>query len=459
MDQIVQELKKQVVIGNGKTKEETDEKEEEIIKRFLCRNGEDEPMGFPPAFFSRLPNQDEFMKLKIRDESREMLLMRKSQDLFDHDELTDLYGTLEKHASPPFGLSGDEKFINFLDFKRLLSSSSVSVKCKKLLSAKTFAKLLMDDPYGRVSVTTLFNYVMRKTWLKQTRIGLSIYDDTGRGYIKESGLESYINELIPTLVQLKGLDSTFLPFYVCTAVRKFFFFLDPNRTGRIKILDILSCGFIDDLLDLREDEPPRDSNWFSFQSTMRVYGNYLNLDQDHNGMLSKKEIMNWNNGSLTETFVNRMFQEYLTFSGEIDYRTYLDFVLAMENRREPQSVQYFFRILDINQKGYLDSFCLHYFFKDILKFLRKQGMDNILFDDVKDEIYDMVKPKDPFKITLQDLIRSRCGDVVVSILTDFNGFWMYENREMQMPDPNLMSQQQQQQQQQQTRKDQKAAEV
>ena len=58
-----------------------------------------------------------------------------------------------------------------------------------------------------------------------------------------------------------------------------------------------------------------------------------------------------------------MFQEYLTFSGEIDYRTYLDFVLAMENRREPQSIQYFFRILDINQKGYLDSFCLHYFFK------------------------------------------------------------------------------------------------
>ena len=32
-------------------------------------------------------------------------------------------------------------------------------------------------------------------------------------------------------------------------------------------------------------------------------------------------------------------------------------------------------------------------------------MDNILFEDVKDEIFDMVKPKDPYKITLQDLIR------------------------------------------------------
>ncbi|CAG7817924.1 unnamed protein product, partial [Allacma fusca] len=83
----------------------TDETEEErVIKRFLSRQGDVESATFPPAFFTRLPNADEFMKLKIRDESREMLLMRKSQDLFDHDELTDLYGTLEKHASPPFGL-------------------------------------------------------------------------------------------------------------------------------------------------------------------------------------------------------------------------------------------------------------------------------------------------------------------------------------------------------------------
>jgi hypothetical protein len=47
------------------------------------------------------------------------------------------------------------------------------------------------------------------------------------------------------------MDKSFVPFYVCTAVRKFFFFLDPNKSGRVKILDVLCSGLIDDLLDVR----------------------------------------------------------------------------------------------------------------------------------------------------------------------------------------------------------------
>ena len=42
----------------------------------------------------------------------------------------------------------------------------------------------------------------------------------------------------------------------------------------------------------------------------------------------------------------------------------------------------------------------------------------------------MVRPKDPYKITLQDLINCGQGDTVISILIDLNGFWTYENREV-----------------------------
>jgi len=66
----------------------------------------------------------------------------------------------------------------------------------------------------------------------QKLLGLSLYDVAGRGYLRESDLENYILELIPTLPQLSGLEQSFYSFYVCTAVRKFFFFLDPLRTGR-----------------------------------------------------------------------------------------------------------------------------------------------------------------------------------------------------------------------------------
>lgn len=64
-------------------------------------------------------------------------------------------------------------------------------------------------------------------------------------------LENYIQDLIPTLPQLDGLEKSFHSFYICTAVRKFLFFLDPLRTGRVRIQDILACSFLDDLLEVR----------------------------------------------------------------------------------------------------------------------------------------------------------------------------------------------------------------
>ncbi|KAH9490766.1 Serine/threonine-protein phosphatase 2A regulatory subunit B'' subunit gamma [Bulinus truncatus] len=300
-----------------------------------------------------------------------------------------------------------------------------------------FCKLLQNDPYGRISIMKFFNYVMRKIWLHQTRIGLSLYDVAGQGYLRESDLENYILELIPTLPQLNGLERSFYSFYVCTAVRKFFFFLDPLRSGRIRIQDILACSFLDDLLELRDEELSKEmqeSNWFSAPSALRVYGQYLNLDKDRNGMLSKEELARYGTGTLTDVFLDRVFQECLTYEGEMDYKTYLDFVLAMENRREPQAQRYLFRILDVQHRGCLNVFSLNYFFRAIQEQMKIHGQEPIKFQDVKDEIFDMVKPKNPLKITLNDLIQSGKGDTVVSILIDLNDFWTYENREFLVPD-------------------------
>ena len=83
-----------------------------------------------------------------------------------------------------------------------------------------------------------------------------------------------------------------------------------------------------------EDEQCR-KNWFSASNAMRVYSSYLDLDCDRNGMLSRKvsaclstaystycihlptyrlptaylkEFSEYGMGTLTEVFVNRVFQ-------------------------------------------------------------------------------------------------------------------------------------------------------
>ncbi|GAB1609697.1 serine/threonine-protein phosphatase 2A regulatory subunit B'' subunit gamma-like isoform X2 [Argonauta hians] len=413
-------------------KEQSEAEEFELFTKYYQRwKGNDVPnktYGTIPKFYSQLPLEEEVLLQKVREEARALFLQRRSRVLIGNEELQHLWFLLDKHHTPP--VEGEEQMINYQDFLKV--ATQVGTKCRSFFTATIFGKLYQKERYGRIPIMQFFNYVMRKVWLHQTRIGLSLYDVTGLGYLKETDLENYILELIPTLPRLNILERSFYPFYVCTAVRKFFFFLDPMRTGKIKILDILACGFLDNLLELRDEELTKEmqeSNWFSAPSALRVYRQYLNLDRDRNGMLSKEELSRYGTATLTDVFIDRIFQECLTYDGEMDYQTYLSFVLALENRKEPQSLQYLFRILDIHQKGYLDTFSLNYFYRAIQEQMKTHNQEPILFEDVRDEIFDMVKPKEPFKITLQDLIHCGKGDTVLSILIDLNDFWTYENRE------------------------------
>ncbi|CAG9570662.1 unnamed protein product [Danaus chrysippus] len=415
------------------TKEESERIELDTFKQLYKpkTEGDAETYKKIPKFHFKLPNSDDILAQKLREETRSQFLQKKSKELLDNSELKHLWSLLKKSNGSYSMANNEELTIDYLQFRKIRDEAGP--KYRPYFTAEVFGRLqAAEGGLGRVKGVSLFNYVMRRVWLQQTRIGLSLYDVTGQGYLTEQDLEGYIAELVPSLAALDGLDSSFTSFYVCTAVRKFLFFLDPLRVGRVRIRDVLSCSFLDDLLELREADLPmeiQEQNWFSAASALRVYGQYLNLDRDHNGMLSINELAGYGSGTLTRAFLQRVFQQCLTYEGEMDYKTYLDLVLALENRRQPAALAYLFRVLDINSQGYLDAFTLNYFFKAIQEQMVAHGAEPVNFDDVKDEIFDMIRPEHPYRITLQDLVRSGHGHTAVSILLELHGFWAYENRE------------------------------
>lgn len=109
--------------------------------------------------------------------------------MLDNNELKSLWILLDQNHSPPFATttsanSEPEQLINYTDFLKV--ANLAGPKCKPYFTATVFAKLQQNDPHGRISIMALFNYTMRKMWLHQTRIGLSLYDITGQGYLRES---------------------------------------------------------------------------------------------------------------------------------------------------------------------------------------------------------------------------------------------------------------------------------
>ncbi|XP_050438348.1 serine/threonine-protein phosphatase 2A regulatory subunit B'' subunit gamma-like [Adelges cooleyi] len=395
-----------------------------------------------PVFFSPHVTEDvNAFKARLRADARGRFLNRELSKLLTSDELKYMWTLLQDyHTPPPVHSCGDSEnlYINYRNFVKV--KQKLSDKYEMFVKPSVFLQLQDNGKNkGYLSIDTLFNYLMKKIWVDQTRNTLSQYDLTGLGHLTETDFEAYILDLIPSLTQLKKLEKTFYAFYSCMAVRKFFFYLDPLRTGKIRIVDILSCGFLDDLLELREETWCKESqkkNWFSVPSALRIYSMYLELDKDQNGLLSREELASYKSGSLTSAFLDRVFQVAFTFDGQMDYKGYLNFVLATENRQEPAALRYLFKFLDIKDQGYLDSFTINYFSRAVADRLpppqladSDQQPSSVSLDDIKDEIFDMIKPKHPERITLKDIVHSGMGRTLINILIDVNGFWSYEFRE------------------------------
>merc|ERR1712203_195899 len=107
----------------------------------------------------------------------------------------------------------------------------------------------------------------------------------------------------------------------------------------------------------------------------------------------------------------------------------------MENKNTRQAIQYFWKLIDIQHTGCLDGFVINYFFRAIVRLLQTKKFECASVDDVKDEIFDMVKAKRPGTIAFEDLVNCRQGGVVLSMLVDAAAFWRYDNRETLMLEP------------------------
>ena len=157
---------------------------------------------------------------------------------------------------------------------------------------------------------------------------------------------------------LSNLEESLVQYYACLSTRKFFFFLDPMKTGKISITTLLSSPILAELLTMEEPDLSDDelvSNWFSPLNFHRIYSlwlmsvypfisssfssnpplspsssflpsfpsflpstvNYLELDRDEDGLLSQDELLSYAGYSYTQAFISRVFQEFHTFEGKM----------------------------------------------------------------------------------------------------------------------------------------------
>lgn len=341
-------------------------------------------------------------------------------------------------------------YSQFINFKEKFSSP-----IQKFFTAATFLLFPWDENASIVSEDFL-RFVQRSIDVETVTLNLIRYAKEQRGYLTEKELERYIFDLIPTLGGCSQLTPSFYPYYVFTSSRRFCFFLDHRHTKRIPIKKLAHSTIMEELLFLnRITQYRRDldeasfnsqinSNWFSGNNALRVYSEFLQLDRDENGMLSIDEFLTFSRTpkegheiQFTRAAAHRIFEETITYadSNEMDYKTFLDVVLAIENKTTIEALEYWWRILDIDKCGRLTKENIAYFYRGVYDILRLNKYEAPSISNVIVEIFDIVGCNDSRGPTFEDLVKSGNGHIVAFMLLDVNGFWQYDNRESLLQQP------------------------
>lgn len=323
-----------------------------------------------------------------------------------------------------------ELVVMYSGFFKARKECSERPQLMKFLTPIVFLKLCRSGK-DFVRLRSLMNYVTSKIQAERLDIQLKFYDMVGHGYLRECDLENLVNDLIPTMSGLSSLQEDFVQFYVYTAVRRFMFFHDPRRSGRIPINELVGSLTMQEFLASRDGVQP-SSNWFSAEAAINVYMRYIEMDVDGNGMLSKAELLKYPSGLLTPIAVDRIFQEYRTYENEMDYKGFLDLVLALENKNTEASLRYMWKVLDEAKTGQVNKQTLELFLGSVISTLifsyQSAQASQYKVCDLFDEVCDILGLKDQECLTFSHL-KKHNGALLPLMLIDAQAFFLYDNRE------------------------------
>ncbi|CAD6334631.1 unnamed protein product [Miscanthus lutarioriparius] len=347
-----------------------------LLEIFKERQRKSAEAGSIPSFYKKKPEEGSISS-RVQRLAKYRFLKKQSELLLNADDLDAMWVCLRENCVID-DATGAEK-MNYEDFCHIATvcTEQIGQKCKRFFSPSNFMKFEKDDS-GRIAILPFYLYVMRTVSLTQARIDMSELDEDSDGFLQPHEMEAYIRGLIPNLAQLRDMPTAFVQMYCRIAARKFFFFCDPHRRGKACIKKVLLSNCLQELMELHQEseeevtDTEQAENWFSLTSAQRICDMFLALDKDTNGTLSKQELKEYADGTLTEIFIERVFDEHVRRSKvgggnsrEMDFESFLDFVLALENKDTPEGLTYLFRCLDLNGRGFLTTADIHTLFRGV----------------------------------------------------------------------------------------------
>ena len=348
--------------------------------------------------------------------------------------------------------------VDYMTVRCLASDGRIHSSLKRdFLTAEIFVKLPTDEK-GMVPITALLSVITRSLTSKALYASLAMFsigDPRSESILSIDALEDWLFKQSRRLLQIQKLTEQFLPLWVFTAAHTISFFHGrqkptkisgapvpgslrvSNLSTSIRIRDFVSSETMKWLLRLSKAyDEDIDSNPFSRIRAVRYYDSFTVFDAGR-GSCIPEHLCIFSNGYMNPVFMEKL----LTAHGgpPLDYRRFLNFAIAWDNRKTLPGVRYFWPVLDQGNKGYISRSDIEELVKGTMSVLQclpaacgPQGphASEILIEEILD-IFKSYTSCQSEKIATfaQALAAPAAFGTVVGVLGNTQAFIEYECRE------------------------------
>merc|ERR1712228_549774 len=204
--------------------------------------------------------------------------------------------------------------------------------------------------------------------------------------------------------------------------------MGERELSKSNFLYILSC--LDEEQDINEI-----FEYFSYEHFYVIYTKFWELDEDGDNLLKYEDY------SLTPKVIERiiggsakkMKERDATNECEkrrMDYEDFVMFIISEEDKTNSQSINYWFRILDLDGDGIISPYELELFFEEQSAKLFKVCGETLSFETILITLNDMIKPKEPYIFTLRDIKKSGMSSMFFNTITNINKFAKGEEKDL-----------------------------
>ncbi|XP_064347473.1 serine/threonine-protein phosphatase 2A regulatory subunit B'' subunit alpha isoform X2 [Camelus dromedarius] len=224
--------------------------------------------------------------------------------------------------------------------------------------------------------------------------------------------------------------------YITTVIQRIFYTVNRSWSGKITSTEIRKSNFLQTLALLEEEEDINQiTDYFSYEHFYVIYCKFWELDSDHDLYISQADLSRYNDQASSNRIIERIFSGAVTRGktvqkeGRMSYADFVWFLISEEDKRNPTSIEYWFRCMDLDGDGVLSMYELEYFYEEQCERMEAMGIEPLPFHDLLCQMLDLVKPTSDGRITLRDLKRCRMAHIFYDTFFNLEKYLDHEQRD------------------------------